>query len=338
MKNRRLVRRLTVVAISALAAYGTLATVASSGRTISKTVVYVSPVAAQPGQQDIFWAMRQAAKSIGWKAQQIDANLSPDKQVAGVDTAITEKAAAIASWSLDPHSVAGAYHKARAAGIPVVGVNSPGGDVNTNVLWQGSLCRPGGQQERTAEYVAKLKPHAKIAVISGPPGATPPRVLSCELKYLRAAGLNIIANTANQQDSSDSASRIAADLLTAHPDIDALLCYNDSTALGAAAAVEAAHLHAASAKNPANGIIITGGNADKDALQAIKQGRMTATWDPNNIATGYALIYQMKQLLAGKKAPDITIPALLIDSTNVAAQSNPRGRRYTVSNFPGLRK
>ena len=93
----------------------------------------------------------------------------------------------------------------------------------------------------------------------------------------------------------------------------------------------------ASSANPSNGIVVTGSNADADALQAIKEGRLTATWDPNNIATGYAIIYQMEQLLAGKKnVPDITIPSLLIDSANVATDTDPRGRKYTLSDFPGI--
>lgn len=301
-------------------------------------VVYLSPVAAQPGQQDIFWAMQQAGKSLGWQVSQIDANLSPDRQVAGVDTAITQKRAAIASWSLDPNAVAGAYSRARAAKIPVVGVNSPGGDVNTNVLWENATCPAGGEQQRTAEYFAKLKPGGNIAIISGPPTPSGLKALACFRGYLTSNGLHIVADTANTQDSSDAASRITADLLTAHPNINAIWSYNDSTALGASSAVISAHKTVASAASPASGVVITGSNADQLALQAIKEGRLTATWDPDNIATGYAIIYQMKQLLAGATTvPDITVPAVLIDSSNLAQQAEARKRPYTLASFPGLK-
>lgn len=333
------IRAGAVLTVSALAV-GTLAACgrnSGSGGGGSHSIVYLSPVASQPGQQDIFWAMQKAGKSLGWSVSQTDANLSPDKQVAGVDTAITQQKSAIASWSLDPDSVAAAYKRARNAGIPVVGVNSPGGNVDTEVLWQNATCPKGGVQDQTARYLAKLKPGGNIALISGPPTPSGLKTLACFRNYLKADGLKIVAATANTQDSSDAASRIAADLLTAHPDIDAIWTYNDSTALGSSSAVVSAHKKVASAADPADGIVVIGSNADKDALQAIKQHRLTATWDPDNIATGYAIVYQMKQLLAGKKTvPSVTIPALLVDSSNVAKQANARARTYTLSDFPGL--
>ena len=162
---------------------------ASAGSGTSHSVMWVSPVASQPGQADIYWAMQQAGATIGWKVSQIDANLSPDKQVQGVDTAIDEQVSAIASWSLDPTTVAGAYLQARNAGIPVVGVNSPGGNTSTNVLWSGSVCTKGGQDAQTAAYLAKLKPGGNLAMISGPPGATPANLLTCLRNAFTAAGL-----------------------------------------------------------------------------------------------------------------------------------------------------
>ena len=310
---------------------------ASAGSGSSHSVMYVSPVASQPGQADIFWAMQQAGNSLGWKVSQIDADLSPDKQVQGVDTAIDEQVSAIASWSLDPNTVAGAYLQARNAGIPVVGVNSPSSDVGTNVLWSENLCAKGGEQTQIAAYLAKLKPGGNVAMISGPPAATPPGILQCLQKDFTADGLKIVVQTSNSADSTQAANTIAANLLTAHPNINVIWCYNDSTALGASAAVISDGKQVASSADPSSGIAIIGSNADKDALQAIQEHRLTATVDPDNIATGYAIIYQMKQLLSGKKTvADITIPATLVDSSNVAKESNPRSRDYTLADFPGL--
>ena len=114
-------------------------------------------------------------------------------------------------------------------------------------------------------------------------------------------------------------------------------CYNDSTALGTSAAVISDGKTVANSASPANGIAIIGSNADQDALQAIKENRLTATWDPNNIATGYAIIYQMQQLISGKKnVPSITIPAILVDSSNVSKEGSPHSRAYTLSSFPGI--
>lgn len=326
---------------SASAGSGSSSSAAAGGAAASggasRSVIYVSPVASQPGQADIFWAMQQAGKSLGWKVSQIDADLSPDKQVEGIDTAIDEQVSSIASWSLDPNTVAGAYLQARNADIPVVGVNSPSTDVATNVMWSENLCVKGGVQTQIAAYLAKLKPGGNIAMISGPPAATPPGIVQCQENDFTADGLKVVAQTSNSADSTQAANTIAANLLTAHPNINLIWCYNDSTALGTSAAVISDGKQVASSANPSSGIVIIGSNADKDALQAIQEHRLTATVDPNNIATGYAIIYQMEQLIDGKKTvPAITIPSILIDSSNVAKESNARSRNYTLSSFPGL--
>lgn len=334
-KNRIVVAALAAAtAASVLSACGSASDAGVSSS--AKNVVYLSPVGSQPGQQDILWAMTKAAKSLGWGVSVIDANLSPDKQVAGVDTAISQGRNAIASWSLDPGAVAAAYQRAGAANIPVVGVNSKGGPgVNANVVWENSVCVKGGQADRIADYYAKLRPGGTVANITGPPSPSSIASEKCLDAALKAKGLKIAAETANTADSSDAGSRIIADVLTAHPGIDIINCYNDATALGASSAVLAAGGKVASGTG-SEGTVVVGSNADKTALDAIKDNRLTATWDPNNIATGYAIVHQMQLLMDGKKANDIVIPALLIDASNVQQQSDARSRDYTLTNFPGL--
>ena len=109
----------------------------------SATVAYSNPVGAQPGQQDIVFGFKAGAEELGWTAESIDANLSPDKQVADIATMVTQGVDGIASWTLDPGAAAGAYGQAKAAGIPVVGVNSEGSGILATVWWENNLCGPG---------------------------------------------------------------------------------------------------------------------------------------------------------------------------------------------------
>ncbi|HVW46117.1 MAG TPA: substrate-binding domain-containing protein, partial [Solirubrobacterales bacterium] len=74
-----------------------------------KKVFYISPVAAQPGQQQINMGLEQASKELGWSESVLDSALSAEKQVSNVESAINQGASAIASWTLDPNAVAGAY-------------------------------------------------------------------------------------------------------------------------------------------------------------------------------------------------------------------------------------
>src|SRR6201994_2447612 len=86
-------------------------------------VAYLSPVAAQPGQQEIYKGIEQGSKELGWSSTVLDSALSSEKQVSNTETAINQGDKAIASWTLDPGAAAGAYEKAQKAGIPVVGLN-----------------------------------------------------------------------------------------------------------------------------------------------------------------------------------------------------------------------
>lgn len=70
-----------------------------------KTVAYISPVAAQPGQQEINMGLEQSAAELGWSEFVLDSALSSDKQVSNVEAALTKGVSAIASWTLDPNAV-----------------------------------------------------------------------------------------------------------------------------------------------------------------------------------------------------------------------------------------
>ena len=85
---------------------------------------------------------RPAPRSSAGRRKSIDANLSPDKQVADIATMVAQGQDGIASWTLDPGAAAGAYSQAQAAHIPVVGVNSEGTGIDATVWWEINLLRP----------------------------------------------------------------------------------------------------------------------------------------------------------------------------------------------------
>jgi len=82
--------------------------------------------------------MQQAAKSLGWKIEMLDSNLSANTQVSNIQTLIQEKVSAIASWTLDSGATAGIYSQSEEAGIPIVGMNSVGTGVAATVWYEAS--------------------------------------------------------------------------------------------------------------------------------------------------------------------------------------------------------
>lgn len=301
-----------------------------------KKVAYISPVAAQISQQELYNGFASAAKELGWTSTVLDANLSPDKQVAHIDTAITQKNAGIGSWTLDPGAAAGAYKRAVDAGLPVIGMSSEGPGVTATVWLEFVTCKPGGPSERSAKFIADRIPGAKLIIMGGPPAPSIVATVKCFTAAAKAAGLNVIAKADNTSDTSQGGQRLFEDLLTKHPDVQAVWSYNDATALGASAAIIAGGKKVRSASGK-DGIVIISHNADQEALDAIRQNRLTGTWDPETFAMGVAGIKLIKEALEGgvnKTYPALTVKSTFFTSENIGSYKKPADRGYTLENIP----
>ncbi len=309
----------------------------SSGSSGSgKKVVYISPVAAEPGQQQINEGLTKGAAELGWSENVLDSALSANKQVSNIELATTQKVAAIASWTLNPQAAAGAYTKAQAEGIPVIGMNSEGTGITSTVWWEDEQCKAGGPWEKTAQLIAKIHPHAKTIMLGLEVATSTKFEGTCFKKEAEKAGLKIINYTNNEADTSSGSQQVFSPLLTKYPEVEAVWCYNDETALGASAAIIASGKKVVSAKG-GTGIVVTGSNGDTDAIQAVEQGRLTLTWDPDNVASGFAAIDAMNEAIKagkGSKPPDITVKAQEVDSETISSYVPPKSRHYTLQSFP----
>ena len=301
-------------------------------------VGYVSPIAAQPGQQMINQAIEAAAKEKGWTYRVLDANLSADRQVSHVDTLLTLGAKAIGSWSLDANAVAGAYARANAQNVPVIGVNSVGEGVTNTVWWQTNVCESGGIYDQHAAWITKRKPGAKVIVFGGPPVASIVSMVNCFTQAAKAAGLDVVDQIDNTKDSTANAATLAADELTRFPDVQVFWSYNDSSALGISAAALAAGKSIYDGKNE-DGIMVFGINGDQDAIAAVKEGRMTGTWDPDSYATGLAVATAMDRAMAdpAAKQTPIVVEAKMFTYENIDSWKDGPDRGYTLGNFPEVK-
>ena len=118
------------------------------------------------------------------------------------------------------------------------------------------------------------------------------------------------------------------DLLTKYPDVDAVWNYNDQSALGDSAAITSAGKTVAKADG--EGIIVLGSNGDADAITAIQDGRLTGTWDSDNMASGLAAMKQMQTALEGgaeKTYPALTVKSQFFTSENIADYKPGRSAR-----------
>src|SRR5688572_7315826 len=108
MKRRREVRPIghakRALVAAAIAAGLTMAVPMAGGSATQGDVVigFASPIlAGQPDQSALLLGQRRAAATLGWKVKPLDAQLSVDRQVAHIDTFISQKVDAITTFAMD---------------------------------------------------------------------------------------------------------------------------------------------------------------------------------------------------------------------------------------------
>jgi len=294
-----------------------------------------SPVLSNPNQQAIARGEDLAAKQYGWTVKHLDANLSPSKQVSDVDTFINLKVKGLITWTLDPGTVAAAYKRAVAAGIPIIDFGSTNNVTSSIFDARGYGC---GQGKAAADYIAKRVPKGKVLVIGGPPVPAITNYTNCFVSGAKADGLNIVGEQYNTNDTAATAQPIVQALLTKNPDVNAIWCYNDPSCLGAGAVVHAAGKQVW-IEGKQKGIVITGANGSADAAAAIKSGLMTGTWDPQSPITGGLSVELLAMHLKDGKPLSalpkiIVVPNKIWDASNISGYVDPLKRPVPIIAIP----
>ena len=110
-----------------------------------------------------------------------------------------------------------------------------------------------------------------MAIIEGAPNAFngQQRKLGFE-DAMKAAGMNIVSSQSGYWET-DKANQVVAAMITEHPDLKAMLCANDSMALGAVAALRAA--------GKLGQVLVVGYDNIAAVQQLLKEGKVLATAD-----------------------------------------------------------
>jgi ribose transport system substrate-binding protein len=290
-----------------------------------------SPVLSNPNQQAIAHGEDLAAATYGWTVKHLDANLSPSKQVSDVNTLVNLKVKGIVTWTLDPGTVAGAYKRALAAGIPIVDFGSTTNVTSTVYDARAYGC---GMGLKAAQYIAARIPHAKTLVIGGPPVPSITNYVDCFMKEAKSIGLTILEEQNNVNDTAATSQPIAQAMLTKYPDTQAIFAYNDPSALGAGADVRSSggKVWCGSQK----GIVIEGANGSADGAAGVKSCVITVTWDPQPVEMG-AIAVQILAMYLKDHKPLSSLPKLIViplipwDMSNISKYVPPMSRKASLT-------
>jgi ribose transport system substrate-binding protein len=233
-----------------------------------------------------------------------------DQQVSILEDQVQKRVSALAVSPSGVAQIVPVLDKARAAGIPVV-------IVDTDVPWPykssfvGIDNRLGGRI--AGEYILKaIGGTGKVAVIRG--------VLGVDTQEDRLTGFrDAIANSpavelvAVQPANGERAPgmQVMENMLTSHPDVKAVFGTNDQMALGAMQAIAARHL--------TGKIVLVGFDATREALRAIEAGEMNATMAQYPERIGKRAIEQAIKAARGLPVEErIDIGTALVTKDNVS--------------------
>ena len=229
------------------------------------------------------------------------------EQVTLIEQMVARGVAAIVIAPADSKAVVPALKRAADAGVLVINIDNR---LDPEVLAEAGLKAPfvGPDNRegarRAGEAVAKqLDAGAEVAIIEGIVTAFngQQRALGLE-DAATAAGLRIVARQSGQWEM-EKANGIAAAMLSEHPALAAILCANDSMALGAAAAIEASGRR----------VLLSGFDNVPAVAPLLADGRLAVTVDQHGDRLAVEGIETALAILAGAAAPeDRTTPVDLV--------------------------
>jgi len=208
-------------------------------------------------------------------ANGIKDELDVSRQVDLVEQMVAEKVDAIVLAPADSKALVGAVKRALDAGVVVVNIDNR---LDAAVLAARGIKVPfvGPDNRKGArlagEYLARrLRPGDPVAIVEGLPTAenAVQRRLGFE-DAVKAAALRLVSSQSGDWEMA-KANQVASAQLGEHPGLKALLCANDSMALGAVAAVKDA--------GKAGQVQIVGFDNISAVRDLLREGRVLATVD-----------------------------------------------------------
>lgn len=210
--------------------------------------------------------MKDQAKKMGIEAYVLSADDKLAKQISDVEDLIQKKINILLINATQAGAQA-VIEKAAKANIKVITLQrqipSPAvsSHIGTDNVVIGSL---------GAEWIAsRLGGKGNVVVLEGIPGAasSEDRKKGAAKVFPKYSGIKVVSQQTAEYDRA-KALHVMENILQAQPNIDAVYCFNDEMAMGALSAVKAAKR---------TGIMITGMDANKDAVAAVKKGDLTMT-------------------------------------------------------------
>jgi erythritol transport system substrate-binding protein len=314
MIAKRAVFALALVAALGVAVVG--ASAVSATPAAKKLIVIITPSHTNPFFASEATIANREAKKLGYSTLVLSHNDDPNLQSQQFDLAISRHAAAIILDNAGADATIAAVKKAKKAGVPVFLIDR---EINKSGLAKAQLVSNNFQGAVLGStYFAKLMgAKGDYAELTGKASDTNAGVRSrgyhSVLDPLK--GMKQVAKQTANWDQTQ-AFNVTQTILQAHPTIKGIISGNDTMALGAEAALKAAHK---------TNIIVVGLDGSPDAVSSILSGGLKATvLQPIAVFSRLAVDEADKYIKTGKtgKPEKQLLPCYLITKANAKKVHN----------------
>ncbi|MDP8245227.1 MAG: substrate-binding domain-containing protein [Candidatus Hinthialibacter antarcticus] len=307
MKRRTVIQQLSAISATALAPASLLA----QGKTYK--IALVMKALSNPFFHAMEVGAREAAKTLGVELFVQGTNKETDvaQQVSIVENFMTRGVDAIVIAPASSEGLVPVLFRAQAQGIKVVNIDNPL-DEKTKKQFNFQCPFVGSDNAMGAslachDLVAAMGGQGEVAILEGIPG-----VINAELRKQGARRIlnaepkiQVVASQTAEWET-EQGYQVFSNMLTAHPNITGLFASNDSMALGAIRAIDAA--------GKTGQIAVTSYDNLDAAQEAVLAGAMISTIDQHPEKMGEFGVQTAKDILDGKTVADyIPTPLEVID-------------------------
>jgi ribose transport system substrate-binding protein len=254
-----------------------------------------SAIPALKAAQD---AAEAEAKALGCDFIALDDKLTPTTQVDNFNQLIAQGVDAILVYPIVADGLTPSIKKAQEAGIKIVAQDTPVDASQPLLPGYDSIVLQGFD---TAAYlraagIAKAQPGASFGIIGLGAPVEAVAYFNDRTKYwAEKFGLKFLGRQDVTSDDAAAAASTASGMFAKYPDMDALFCYNDNTAVAAATVAKS------SGKSD---VKIVGNNGQSSAFEAIKAGDMFSTQLTDTAGLGKQMVDGAYNLIAGVEVPE----------------------------------
>jgi ribose transport system substrate-binding protein len=231
-----------------------------------------------------------------------------------IDELVALEVDGLTAWTLDAGLAEPAYRRAVEAGIPIVTFNSESPSAAVVIRQRADSGVPA---EEAARYIAGRIENARVLVVGGPPI---PALVARTDRFVEAAaraGLRLIGRDDNVGDVEETATPVVEGLLDRHQDADAIWCFNDYTAVAAGKVLQRRRIPVWSGDR--HGVIVSGISGAPLAIEAIRAGTVTLTFDSLPVDAGRAAVDVLEAIIVrGEEPPgEVWVDAVRYDASNI---------------------